>query len=71
MVGHLVERGAKLVIVACNTASAAATEVLRERFPVPIVALEPAVKPAVALTRSGKIAVLATPSTAASPRLMP
>ena len=69
MVGHLVECGAKLIIVACNTASAAATEVLRERFPVPIVALEPAVKPAVALTRSGKIAVLATPSTAASPRL--
>src|SRR4029079_10988604 len=40
-----------------------------ERFAVPIVALEPAVKPAIALTRSGKVAVLATSSTAASPRL--
>jgi glutamate racemase len=69
MVGYLIERGAKLVIVACNTASAAAIEVLREQFRVPIVALEPAVKPAVALTRSGKIAVLATPSTAGSARL--
>ena len=69
MVGYLVEHGAKLVITACNTASAAAIELLRERFPVPIVALEPAVKPAIALTRTGKIAVLATPSTAASPRL--
>ena len=69
MVGYLIERGAKLVITACNTASAAAIEILRERFAVPIVALEPAVKPAIALTRSGKIAVLATPSTAASPRL--
>jgi glutamate racemase len=69
MVGYLVERGAKLVITACNTASAAAIEILRQRFEMPIVALEPAVKPAVALTRTGKIAVLATPSTTASPRL--
>jgi glutamate racemase len=69
MVEHLIERGAKLVIVACNTASAAAIEVLRERFAVPIVALEPAVKPAIALTITGKIAVLATPSTADSQRL--
>ena len=69
MVGYLINRGAKLVITACNTASAAAIEILREQFTVPIVALEPAVKPAIALTRTGKIAVLATPSTAASPRL--
>jgi glutamate racemase len=69
MVGHLIDRGAKLVIVACNTASAAAIELLRERFAVPIVALEPAVKPAVALTETGKIAVLCTPSTATSQRL--
>lgn len=69
MVGYLVDHGAKLVIVACNTATAAAIEILRETFPIPIVALEPAVKPAVALTRSGKIAVFATPSTADSQRL--
>jgi glutamate racemase len=69
MVGMLVRAGAKLVIVACNTASAAAIDVLRATYDVPIVAMEPAVKPAVALTRTGRIAVLATPSTAASTRL--
>jgi glutamate racemase len=69
MVGMLVQAGAKLVIVACNTASAAAIDVLRATYHVPIVAMEPAVKPAVALTRTGRIAVLATPSTAASTRL--
>lgn len=65
----LVERGAKIVITACNTATAASIEMLRAQFPVPIVAMEPAVKPAVALTRTGKIAVLATPATARSSRL--
>jgi glutamate racemase len=69
MVSHLVDRGAKLVIVACNTASAASIEILREQFSVPIVGMEPAVKPAVARTTTGKIAVLCTPSTAASARL--
>jgi glutamate racemase len=69
IVDFLVRQGVKLVITACNTASAASIEILRERFSVPIVAMEPAVKPAVALTRTGKIAVLATPSTARSARL--
>jgi glutamate racemase len=69
MVDVLVQRGAKIVITACNTATAASIEVLRDRFTVPIVAMEPAVKPSVALTRTGKIAVLATPSTARSARL--
>ena len=59
----LVDRGAKLVVAACNTASGAAIERLRETFDVPIVGLEPAVKPAAASTRSGRIAVLATPAT--------
>jgi glutamate racemase len=69
MVDFLVRQGVKIVITACNTASAASIEILREQFAVPIVAMEPAVKPAVALTRTGKIAVLATPSTARSSRL--
>ena len=69
MTDYLVQQGAKLVIAACNTASAAAIDLLRERYDVPIVAMEPAVKPAVALTRTGRIAVLATPSTARSTRL--
>ena len=60
-VGDLVERGCKMVVVACNTATAAAIEYLRERFShIPIVGLEPAVKPACAMTRSKVVGVIAT-----------
>ena len=62
-VGTLVDRGASTVVVACNTASAAALGHLRSVFAVPIVGMEPAVKPAAAATRSGRVAVLATPVT--------
>ncbi len=60
--------GAKAVLVACNTASGSAIESLRARHPFPIVAMEPAVKPAVAATRSGVIGVLATAHTVAGSR---
>ena len=56
----LLEQGAKAVVGACNTATGAAARVLRTRYSVPIVAMEPAVKPAVARTRSGVVGVLAT-----------
>ncbi|MGI8586891.1 MAG: glutamate racemase [Chloroflexia bacterium] len=61
----LLARGAKIVVVACNAASAAGLEPLRARYgaAVPVVGLVPAVKPAVALTRSGIIGVLTTPAT--------
>ncbi len=60
-VGELVERGCKLIVVACNTATAAAITHLRERFSqVPIVGLEPAVKPACQMSKSRKVAVVAT-----------
>ncbi len=60
----LLDRGAEIVVVACNTASAAALYHLRETFPfIPFVGMEPAVKPAVSLTNSGVIGVLATPVT--------
>ena len=65
----LVARGVKAIVVACNTASAVALDLLRERIALPIIGLEPAVKPATALTVTGKIAVLSTPVTAASRRL--
>ena len=64
----LVARGAKLVVIACNTATAAAAELIRARTPCPVVALEPAVKPAAARTKSGVIGVLATTRTLSSPR---
>jgi glutamate racemase len=66
--GFLVERGAKVIVVACNTATAAAIDILRARLPVALVGVEPAVKPAVAATRSGVVGVLATPATLASAR---
>lgn len=59
----LLDHGAKLVVVACNTASSVALRELRRRFDVPIVGMVPAVKPAVSATRSGRISVLATPLT--------
>jgi len=56
--------GAKLIVVACNTASAAALHYLRQTFPdVFIVGMEPAVKPAAEHTQTGVVGVLATPAT--------
>lgn len=66
---RLVDLGADTVVVACNTASAAALTELRQAFPtVEIVGMEPAVKPAAATTRNGRIAVLATEATFAAAR---
>lgn len=60
----LLSRGVKLIVVACNTASAAALKYLRVRFPdVAFVGMEPAVKPAAERTHSGVVGVLATPAT--------
>ncbi|MGH3649932.1 MAG: glutamate racemase, partial [Acidimicrobiia bacterium] len=60
----LIDRGATCLVVACNTASAAALESLRATHPdIPIVGMEPAVKPAASLTRSRKVAVFATAAT--------
>lgn len=62
----LIEQGAKLVVVACNTASATALHLLRETFStVPVVGMVPAVKPASLTTRTGVVGVLATPATVA------
>lgn len=66
IVEFLLSRHAKAIVVACNTATCAAIETLRARFPLPIVAMEPAVKPAAAHTQSGVIGVLATSGTIAS-----
>ena len=60
----LISQGAKLIVVACNTASAAALHYLRATFPgTPFVGMEPAVKPAAERTQSGVVGVLATPAT--------
>ena len=60
-VARLVELDCKMVVVACNTATAAAIGFLREKYAgMPIVGMEPAVKPACLATRSGVVGVLAT-----------
>ncbi|MDR3575529.1 MAG: glutamate racemase [Anaerolineaceae bacterium] len=60
----LLANGARLIVVACNAASAAALYSLRSTFPeVPFVGMEPAVKPAAEKTASGVVGVLATPAT--------
>lgn len=61
---YLLGHGVQLIVVACNTASAAALHHLRKVFPqMPFVGMEPAVKPAAETTRSGVVGVLATPAT--------
>lgn len=64
----LVGAGAKAVVVACNTATAAAAESLRSELSVPVLAMEPAVKPAAAETATGVVGVLGTGGTLASAR---
>jgi glutamate racemase len=66
---HLVDQGAHMVVVACNTATAAAIEAMREHFPwLALVGVEPGVKPAALMSRNKRIGVMATPSTLSSPR---
>jgi glutamate racemase len=60
----LLDQGARFIVVACNTASAAALHQLRQAFPsVPFVGMEPAVKPAAEGTQTGVVGILATPAT--------
>lgn len=67
MAEWLITQGVKLIVVACNTVSAVALGALRAAYPqAPFVGMVPAVKPAVAATRSGVVGVLATPTTLAS-----
>ena len=70
-IGHeLAGMGCGLLVVACNTATAAAVQALRAAHPaIPVVGIEPGIKPAARDTRTGRIAVLATESTARSTRL--
>ena len=60
---HLLDKGADIIVVACNTATAAAISTLRDEFPVSFIGMEPAVKPAAKATRTGVVGVLATAGT--------
>lgn len=63
-----IEQGAKAMVIACNTATAVMAEWLRSEFDIPIIAMEPAIKPAAHATRTGKIGVFATDHTLKSDR---
>lgn len=64
----LVDEGCRVIVVACNTVSTTIINNLREEFSVPLIAMEPMVKPAAEMTKSGIITVCATPTTLASER---
>jgi len=67
---YLATQGCDLLVVACNTATTAAVQALRAAHPgIPVVGVEPGIKPAAQTTKSGRIAVLATEATARSARL--
>lgn len=66
---YLIDQGCKAIVVACNTATAAALHHLRERWPeLPFVGMEPAVKPGAQATKSGVVGVMATAGTFSSQR---
>lgn len=70
IIDFLLLQGAKAIVIACNTVTGVAVDALRQRYGVPIVATEPAVKPAVAMSRSGVVGVLATTRTLSSPNYL-
>lgn len=70
IVAYLARQGARVIVIACNTATVAGIEVLRARWPaLTFVGVEPGVRPAALRTRSKRVAVMATSATAASQRL--
>ncbi len=64
---QLVQDGCDVIVIACNTVTTNFIERLRQELPIPLIGIEPMVKPAAELTKSGVIAVCATPNTLASP----
>lgn len=61
---YLLEQGVKALVVACNTATSAAIQILREKYPdMPVIGIEPALKPAVLAKKNPRVLVMATPMT--------
>ena len=63
VVNHLLQRDVKALLIACNTATAASAKRLRSELTIPVIGMEPALKPAHELRHGGQILVLATPAT--------
>lgn len=62
----LISKGSKLIIVACNTATTNAIDILRKNYRIPFIGIEPAIKPAALLSKTGAIGILATKGTLSS-----
>lgn len=65
----MIAHDCKAVVIACNTATAAAAKIMREKYPIPIIGIEPAVKPAVAESHGKRVMVVATPLTVKEKKL--
>lgn len=66
----LFSKGVKAIVMACNTATSAAVKMIRAKYNIPVISMEPAVKPALAASKSGKVLVLATPATVTQSRYL-
>lgn len=66
----LFDKGVKAIVIACNTATSAAVKRMREEFNIPVISMEPAVRPALNALRGGSILVLATPATVTQQRYL-
>ncbi|TPN86014.1 glutamate racemase [Aquimarina algicola] len=62
----LLERNCKIIVVACNTATTNAIQILRDTYPVPFIGIEPAIKPAAIHTQTKSVGILATKGTLSS-----
>ena len=62
-VTFLVDKGVKAIVIACNTATSVAIDFIRKKYPLPILGMEPAVKPAVKICQNGRVMIAATPLT--------
>lgn len=67
---YLIQHGATIIVIACNSATIHAVGALRDTYPIPIVGMEPAVKPAAAETRTGVVGVLATEASIAGEKFL-
>ncbi len=67
---YLIQRGATIIVIACNSATIHAVGALRDTYPIPIVGMEPAVKPAATETRTGVVGVLATEASIAGEKFL-
>ncbi|MCU7834118.1 MAG: glutamate racemase [gamma proteobacterium symbiont of Taylorina sp.] len=65
---HLLEQGAKLIVIACNTATASIIEKFRHQYGIPFIGVEPGIKPAISVSKNGNIGIMATQGTLASQR---